>query len=150
MMLIISVIVLFFDQLTKILALNKLPLGTSTPVIKNVFHLTLVKNSGSAFGLFRDSTTIFIIITIVAVTFILRYLFFKKGHLDIKVRIALFLILAGALGNLMDRLRFGYVIDFLDFRVWPVFNIADSAITIGAILIIWKFMTELKTQSIRK
>ncbi|MDP1853351.1 MAG: signal peptidase II [Candidatus Omnitrophota bacterium] len=132
---IVSASVVFFDQLTKFLALDKLNYGISVPVFKNIFHLTLVRNTGIAFGLFKDSTIILIFISLIAVMFILRYWFLRKEKLDRLVKFSLFLILGGAIGNLIDRFRFGYVVDFLDFRVWPVFNVADSCITIGAVLI---------------
>lgn len=141
MFIIITVIVLFLDQFTKALALKKLAYGETLPVIKNIFHLTLVANSGSAFGLFRDSTVIFIAVTIIAVIFILRYLIISRRE-NFIVRFCLYLILGGALGNLIDRLRFGCVVDFLDFRIWPVFNLADSCITVGAIIIGWRILTQ--------
>lgn len=144
-MILISFFVLFLDQLTKFLALQKLTYGTTLPIIKNIFHLTLVKNTGIAFGLFQGSIFILIAISFIAVIAILRYWFFRRDNLDNLIRIALFLILGGALGNLIDRLRFGYVIDFLDFGInnlrWPVFNIADSCITIGAVLLGLKIIT---------
>ncbi|HDZ76850.1 MAG TPA: signal peptidase II [Candidatus Omnitrophica bacterium] len=136
-MILISICVLFLDQLTKYLALAKLSPGNSFSVIKNVFHLTLVYNSGSAFGLFKNGRIIFIFLAFFAVIFIARYLISKKDSLSISLKLPLVLIMAGAAGNLIDRIRFGYVIDFLDFRIWPVFNIADSAITIGVVLFAW-------------
>ena len=133
----IALIVLFLDQLTKYLALAKLAIGETSPVIKNLFHLTLVYNSGSAFGLFKNGRVIFITLAFFAVVFIARYLISKRNSLVMSLKLSLGLIMAGAVGNLIDRIRFGYVIDFLDFRIWPVFNIADSAITIGVILFSW-------------
>jgi signal peptidase II len=150
LMFIIVIIVLLFDQLTKALALKNITYGTSIPIINNIFHLTLVKNTGSAFGLFKDSTVIFILVAILSAIFILRFLFLKREALDIRIKIALFLVLGGALGNLIDRLRFGYVIDFLDFRVWPVFNLADSCITIGAGLLVYDIITAKRTRTAPK
>lgn len=135
--LIISLILLL-DQISKNLARGSLRLGESVPVIKNFFHLSLVYNTGAAFGLFRNQTIFFISAAGVAIIAIVRTLKFKifYSH-DFKLEtISLVLILSGAIGNLIDRLRFGYVVDFIDFRVWPVFNIADSSITIGACLLI--------------
>lgn len=141
---IVSVIVVFLDQLTKFLALEKLTDGLSIPILKNIFHLTLVKNTGIAFGLFRGSTIILVSISFIGAIVILRYWFLKKDGLGATVKFALFLILGGSIGNLIDRIHFGYVVDFLDFGInnlrWPAFNIADSAITIGAVLIGWKIL----------
>jgi signal peptidase II len=132
MVFIIVSIILSLDQLTKFLANKNLLLNKSVPLISNFFHLTLIYNRGAAFGLLKNQVHLFIFTSIIAI--ILIYLNLKDVESK-KYSIALSLILAGALGNLIDRLFFGHVIDFLDFRVWPVFNIADSAITIGMILL---------------
>ncbi|MCK4859067.1 MAG: signal peptidase II [Candidatus Omnitrophica bacterium] len=124
--------IIFADQISKFFArsnLNFLP-QQSIPIIKNFFHLTLVQNKGTAFGLFKNQSFFFVFISLLAVISLFYFLFFKKG--DNYPRIALCLILGGAVGNLIDRLVFGFVIDFLDFRIWPVFNLADSFICIGA------------------
>lgn len=131
---IIVILVLCLDQLTKHLILSRITVGQSLPIIENIFHLTLVKNSGIAFGLFPQGTNIFIIFSFLVI-FLILIILWKKKELKILPRIALALILAGAIGNLIDRLRWGYVIDFLDFRIWPVFNLADTSITIGVILL---------------
>ncbi len=133
-LLLVAVSVLILDQLTKLFILKGLSLGTSIPVLKDIFHITLVYNKGAAFGLFKGQNTFFILLGIVALLFIFYYLPRLKGR-----KVAAFacaLLLGGISGNLIDRLRFGSVVDFFDFRIWPVFNVADSAITIGAILII--------------
>lgn len=138
MILIIVSAILFTDQLTKFLAIRSLALNQSIPVIKGVFHLSLVHNRGAAFGILKNQLPLFILTAVLAIILIffnLRYNKHRKLY-----SIALSLILAGAIGNLFDRLRFGYVIDFLDFRVWPVFNVADSAITVGAILLGWSLL----------
>jgi len=131
--------ILVLDQYSKALISSSLTTGQSIPIINNILHLTFIRNTGAAFGLFKNSTTFFIIISMVAVVFIaiLILSFIKKGELFHRslVNLGLILIFPGALGNLIDRLRFGYVIDFIDVRVWPVFNIADTSITIGTILL---------------
>lgn len=129
--------ILIIDQLTKFIVLKNCQPGESLPIIKNIFHISLVLNKGVAFGVLQEHGTKFIWIIYVCaiiITFILISYkkFFCKGR---STQVFLSLILAGAIGNLIDRVRFGYVIDFLDFRIWPVFNIADSAITIGTILL---------------
>lgn len=125
--------VLLLDQLTKYLALQHLDVTGTVPIIPNVFHFSLVHNTGIAFGVFREHPQLLLIV----ITISLIFLFFwgwKKADLLPSQRLALALILSGAVGNWIDRVRFGAVIDFLDFRIWPVFNIADSAITIGVVL----------------
>lgn len=130
--------VIFFDRVSKIFFSKMLSLGESLPIIKNLIHMTLVHNTGIAFGLFKDQGIVFIIIPIIAVVLLIFNIFYYKNTDDDLSRtyiIGFSLILGGAIGNLIDRINYGYVIDFIDFRIWPVFNIADSAITIGAILI---------------
>jgi len=140
MLLIITLFILFLDQSSKLLAVRSLLLNQSLPLIKGIFHLTLIHNRGAAFGILKNQTPLFIFISISAV--ILIYLALRnnkcKGYTFYNISLAL--ILAGALGNLIDRIRLGCVIDFLDFRIWPVFNVADSAITIGAILLGWSIL----------
>jgi len=126
------------DQLTKYLIPQLISPGESVIIIKNFFYITLVHNTGIAFGLFKNQTAIFIIISIVTIVLIFFSILLRRKYREIHKSelFAFSLILAGAVGNLIDRLRFGYVVDFLDFRIWPVFNIADSAITVGIILIL--------------
>lgn len=130
----IAAVILALDQLTKFLVCRNLGIHESIPLIKNVFHLTLVYNRGAAFGLLKNQVPLFIITSFAAIVLICVSLR-DAGHK--LYRLSLWLILSGAIGNLIDRVAFGYVIDFLDFRIWPVFNIADSAITCGAILLSW-------------
>jgi signal peptidase II len=140
MIFIITLSILLADQLAKTIISSKLSLNQSVPLIKGVFHITLVHNSGAAFGMLKGQLLLFIIISVFAVFLIflaLRNGQYKKPFL---YNISLALILSGALGNMIDRLRFGYVIDFLDFRIWPVFNLADSAVTIGAVILGWSIL----------
>ncbi len=132
----ISFAIVLVDQLTKFLALQFLPPHKSIPIIANVFHLSLVKNSGIAFGLFGERAPgLMIIIIFCLVALILLSIQMRQALLIQRVSIAF--ILGGAAGNLIDRFVFGHVIDFLDFRIWPVFNIADSFITIGVAIFIF-------------
>jgi signal peptidase II len=133
---VLSVIVL--DQSTKFLALNLLQLNTPVPLIKNFLNLTLVHNRGAAFGFFQNQLFLFVLVSIFAIGLILYNLKNKTNSLILKISLSL--ILGGAIGNLIDRLRFGFVVDFLDLRVWPVFNIADSVITIAAIILSWELL----------
>jgi signal peptidase II len=135
---VIVVIILFLDQLTKFFVTRALPLNQSLPVIKDLFYLTLVHNKGAAFGLLKDQLPFFIAASVLAIIMILRELK-NRVHSSI-YRFSLSLILSGAIGNLIDRILRGYVVDFLDFRIWPVFNLADSAITVGALLLSWAIL----------
>ena len=130
----LALVVLVVDQATKLWAAGTLDYGMPVTVLP-FFNLTLVHNTGAAFGIFRQQTLFFIVVSVLAVIAIAIYIKRKQNFLFLRDA-ALALILGGALGNLVDRLRFGYVVDFFDFRVWPVFNVADSAITIGTILLI--------------
>ncbi len=134
-------LIIFFDRITKIFFSDLLSYGESIPVVLNILHMTMVHNTGIAFGLFKDQGITFIVIPIVAVFLLIFNMYYYKQNNEALSRVyvvAFSLILGGAIGNLVDRILYGYVIDFIDFRVWPVFNIADSAITIGAILIAFK------------
>ncbi len=133
-------LVVFLDRLTKVFFSKVLNVGESLPVIKKAFHFTLVHNTGIAFGLFKDNVFVFLIVPVIAAILLVYnvYYYHKFGDLDRMYIAAISLILGGAIGNLVDRIAFGYVVDFIDLRIWPVFNVADSAITIGAILILFK------------
>ncbi|MDD5477121.1 MAG: signal peptidase II [Candidatus Omnitrophica bacterium] len=130
--------VIFLDQITKFLAVRLLRLNTPVILIKNFLNLTLVHNRGAAFGLFQNQLFMFVLISIFAIALILHNLRNKKNSFIFKLSLSL--ILGGSAGNLIDRLRFGFVIDFLDLRIWPVFNLADSVITIAAILLTWELL----------
>ena len=129
--------VVALDQATKWWMLRALVFGESVPVIPGVFHLTLVRNTGVAFGWFAGQGGVVLGVTVTLILLLLLTLRSRSGSAHPPVPWSMGLILGGALGNLLDRVRFGAVIDFLDFRVWPVFNAADSCITIGAVLVAW-------------
>lgn len=102
----------------------------SVPVIPDIFHLTFVRNTGVAFGLFRDREELLLIAVSLSLLVFVVYLFFLKEKRFV-FQMAYGMILGGAIGNLIDRIRQGWVFDFLDFRIWPVFNLADTFICIG-------------------
>lgn len=144
-----AILIIFLDQLAKFIACGKLLPSQSIPVVKSIFHITLVFNKGAAFGIFANAASVFIFISVFVILFISVFLFtptpkilawgFIKRDMACGIKVAFASIMSGALSNLIDRLRFGYVIDFLDFRIWPVFNIADSAITLGTIWLCIRF-----------
>ncbi|MDK2563109.1 signal peptidase II [Romboutsia sedimentorum] len=131
----IIVLLIGIDQASKIWALNSLKEMESIPIIENVFHLTYVENRGAAFGMLQNNQSIFIIVALTASVFGLYYLHTKKVNFLGKVSIIL--IIAGAIGNLIDRIRIGFVVDYFDFRfIWEyVFNIADIFVVVGTIML---------------
>jgi len=122
------------DQFSKSWIIKSFEPGESLPVISNIFHLTYVRNPGAAFGVLPFQTSFFIAVSILMICMIIfgEYLFHWWRHIP---RLYTALLLGGAAGNLFDRLRFGYVVDFLDFMVWPVFNVADMSLVTGVILL---------------
>ena len=136
-----SGVILAADQLTKRLITASFAPGHSVPVLPPLLSLTYVQNTGAAFGVLKGHQWFFIAISCVVIVWILRE--FRRVHRMTRAsQWACALILGGAVGNLVDRLRLGYVVDFIDVHVWPVFNIGDSAITIGvALLVLHAFAT---------
>ena len=130
--------IVIVDRVTKQFFASLLDVGESIPVIPNIIHFSLVHNTGIAFGLFKDHGLVFIIVPIIAIILLVFNIYYYQQNGQVLSRlyiVAFSLILAGAIGNLIDRIMFGYVVDFIDLRLWPVFNVADSAITIGAVII---------------
>lgn len=107
----------------------------SIPLIQGIFHLTYVKNTGIAFGMFRDHPYALLAVIITSLLFITIYAI-KTHEGRLYFYLSYGFILGGAFGNIIDRIRLGFVVDFLDFRIWPVFNLADTFISIGVGLII--------------
>lgn len=141
---IIAALVVLLDRLTKSLVADKITLHDYVDVIPGLFRLTHVQNQGAAFGLFSDSPSewkvAMLILFSVAALAVVSALLWKNGNAMNATAIALSLVFGGALGNLWDRVASGRVIDFLDFYVgshhWPAFNVADSAIVVGALLLL--------------
>jgi signal peptidase II len=132
------------DQISKLIIMKSLVLGESVSIIPGFFDLTLVTNTGGVFGILRDlegplRNLLFSIIPLAAIALMVWY-GWNLPHRRRWPRVALGLILGGALGNLMDRLRLGFVVDFLDAYVgryhWPAFNLADSAICVGVAMLL--------------
>ena len=122
-------LVFLFDQVTKYLVYKNLALGQSIPD-DFIIKITYARNTGTAFSLFSSYGSLLLIISIfVAVFFTIYFLMIEKPKLTMRLFISL--VVAGALGNIIDRVRFGYVNDFIDVGFWPIFNIADSSISIA-------------------
>jgi len=140
----LALVLVVVDQVTKAIVAGHVTLYRSIPVIPGFFNITRIHNKGAIFGTFSQtgSSLVFVLLTaasLAALGFVVYY-FFKTPATDTLMKIALALIMAGALGNQFDRLVRGHVIDFLDFYVgqahWPFFNAADSCITVGACLML--------------
>lgn len=138
----IALAIAALDQIVKAIVIRNLPVGSSgsVPLWPGVFHLTHVQNPGIAFSLLEGKLPLITAAAFVVMGVLIATERRAAGKLPLAYGIALALPLGGAIGNLIDRLRMGYVTDFLDFRLinFPVFNIADSAITIGIVLLAWR------------
>lgn len=136
--LVLALVVL--DRASKTAVVSRFAEGEGFAVIPGVFHVTRVNNTGAAFGILKGAAVALMAAAVLCVavlgTALLKSLSGARGARPLSTDVATCLILAGAVGNLYDRWRFGYVIDFLDFRVWPVFNVADAAITTGVAVLV--------------
>jgi signal peptidase II len=145
-LLVLSVLIVVADRITKWLAATRIEVGSNVQVIPHIFAISHVENPGAAFSLFNDSSSparvrwMLLVFSLLAAVAVLVALL-KVGRRITPTAVALALILGGALGNAYDRMRFGYVIDFLEVHIihyhWPDFNVADSAIVVGGILLVF-------------
>jgi signal peptidase II len=151
----ITVLVVLLDQATKAWIISTMRLYDSFTVIGGFFNIMYVRNPGAAFGFLAAAPpmfryTFFIVVTVAAILLILHYLRISRIEAPSLVS-ALALILAGAVGNLIDRVRFGEVVDFLDVYIvsyhWPAFNVADSAITVGAAILMMVLLMRRKERT---
>lgn len=139
---------IILDQLTKWLSVKFLTLVDTVPLIKGVLHLTYVENTGAAFGMLKDHRWVFILISTVTIVAFLFYLYL--GHADTRLYgIAFSMIISGGIGNMIDRIALGYVVDFIDFRLinFAVFNGADSFVCVGAGIMILALILELRRET---
>ena len=142
--------IILLDQVTKVYIMQTMRLHESIPVIEGFFSLTYIRNPGAAFGLLASASsgfrTIFFGLTSIFALVLLTTIFFRMRTEDRLGQISVSAILGGAIGNLFDRVRYGEVIDFLDFFVggyhWPAFNVADAAISVGVFFLIFHFALE--------
>lgn len=130
----ITLFIILFDQITKRLVQTKMHLFQSIPVIPKVLHFTFIINTGAAFGILKGKQGFFFFTTILAVILIFSFIKDLKDD-NVWGAVSLSLILGGALGNFIDRIFYGYVVDFIELKInWPIFNIADMSIVIGIML----------------
>ena len=140
------VIIFILDQIIKSLIDNALTLKQSITILPNILYFTKAYNTGASFSILQGQQWFFIIFAIVVIITIIYY--YKK--IPINQRLFIAFILAGSLGNLVDRIHYGYVIDFIDFKIWPVFNIADTAVCIGAAGLIYYILKDDKVMKKQK
>lgn len=133
--LLLSMFVIILDQLAKHYVQTHMLPGMSIPLIQNVFHLTYVLNPGAAFGILEHQTVFFVAIAGMMIAGVIWF-YPRIPDGNLLLRIGIGLMVGGATGNVIDRVRSSYVVDFFDFRIWPVFNIADIAIVTGVFFII--------------
>ncbi|MCR5661509.1 MAG: signal peptidase II [bacterium] len=134
-----AVIIAIADQWTKMLVVSKMRLHQTITLPVDFVQLTYIRNKGGAFGLFQDQMLFFIIAGIVTIGFVLRYMaeMYESDRVTAYVCAA---IMGGAIGNMIDRVRLNYVVDFIDLKWWPVFNVADIAITCGVAVLLAKLL----------
>jgi len=136
----VAIAVIALDQLTKHLVRAKLDPFESWPDADWIVNIVNVSNSGAAFGILKGQTLFLVVTSLVGVGAILLYYLYPPLEHGL-LRVALGLQLGGAAGNLIDRIRFGEVTDFVNFQFWPAFNVADASISVGVVTILWFFLT---------
>lgn len=141
MIFILSVIIIILDQLSKFAAIKFLKTSAPYTIIPNFFQFNYVENYGAAFGILQNKKVFFIIITLAVIVGISFFLVKNYYNINIFMRIGLAMLLGGAIGNFIDRVRWSYVVDFISFRLinryeFPVFNVADISVVIGTIIIV--------------
>ncbi|HBQ26163.1 MAG TPA: signal peptidase II [Syntrophomonas sp.] len=140
-----TLLVLIIDQLSKFWIANNFAPGESQVVLDQILWLTYVQNQGAAFGILSGHSWLFFICAILVIVILVAIN--SKQRLPAAMQMIFGLITAGAIGNLLDRLRLNYVVDFLDLGWWPVFNVADMAIVCGGILLVLKLLWDEKGES---
>jgi signal peptidase II len=144
-LIVVAGIIILLDQVTKLIVLDKMPLFYNIPVISGFFNLTHIHNSGGAFGFLSTQTSnmqrlLFLFVSSLAAGLVL-YFYKKTPYEQTWLSTGFALVLGGAIGNLIDRIRLGKVVDFLDFYIgdlhWPAFNVADSAVSIGMLIFLF-------------
>ncbi len=137
----ISFFLIAVDQAVKLGIVRTMHLGESIPIWSGIFHITYIENPGAAFGMFAEQRWMFIVVG-VAVIVAACTLYRRLSKAERLMRWGAALLLGGAVGNLIDRVRLGRVIDFLDFRVWPIFNIADIGICVGVACLMYALLRD--------
>ncbi len=150
----VSLVIVILDQITKALVMHTMSVHESIPIIAGFFNLTYIRNPGAAFGMFATTNSAFRLIFFVGTSIfalgLLGTIFYRMHPADVWGQLSVSGIVGGAIGNLLDRLRYGEVVDFLDFYLggyhWPAFNVADSAISVGVVSLLILFAMETKRE----
>jgi len=133
---IIIAVIVALDQFVKYTVKTSMELGQSIPIIENIFHLTYIHNYGAAFSIFQGQRAFLLILTGIMLVALLVFMIKNKNYRHWTIMTAMALIISGGIGNIIDRAVLGYVVDYLDFRVWPIFNVADIAVCVGCGLMV--------------
>lgn len=145
----------FLDQISKYLVVIYMELGQSIDIIPGVLRLTYIHNKGAAFGSMAGNRWVFMVLSSIAIVAIMVFIFWKKPKSKLMLA-SLAMICAGGIGNMIDRVRLGYVIDFIDFCAFPklwmwIFNIADAFVVVGAgVMILWMILDIIKDAKAQK
>lgn len=144
-------IIVVLDQLVKYLIQANLDLNQTIPIINGFFHITYIQNTGAAFSILQNQTLLLIFLPLTITLIVLFYITKKRKTEHWVLLLSMTLIAAGGIGNLIDRIAYGFVVDFLDFRVFPIFNVADISVSVGCgLLVIYMFVIEPKLIKDRK
>jgi len=142
---IIIVLLVAADQIIKFFISSNMDLGETIPLIENILHITYITNSGGAFSILQGQRFLLILVTSAMTSAILVYIFIKRNSEHFLYLLSLSMICAGGAGNLIDRVRLGAVVDFIDFRVFPIFNLADICVCTGCgLLLLYIFLFEVR------
>lgn len=145
----ITIVILILDQITKFIITKTMQIGDSFEVIPNFLSITSHRNNGAAWGILSGKMAFFYIITVI-ILIILIVFFIKEAKRNLLMQIAISLLFAGALGNFIDRVLNGEVVDFVDTYIFsynfPIFNVADSSLTIGVVLVIIALLRDMRTE----
>lgn len=145
----ITIVILILDQITKYIITKTMQIGDSFELIPNFLNITSHRNSGAAWGILSGKIAFFYIITVV-ILIVLIVFYIKEAKHNLLMQVAISLLFAGALGNFIDRVLNGEVVDFVDTYIFsynfPIFNVADSSLTIGVLLIIIALLKDMKTE----
>ncbi len=139
--------VIALDQISKAVVMRSMVPGESIPILQDIFHLTYVLNPGAAFGILSNQR-MFLLITGAALILVTAYFYPLLKKSDACLRFGATAILSGAVANLIDRIQTGCVVDFFDFRIWPVFNVADIAIVLGVGFMIYAILFRLDNRKV--
>ena len=146
---VLFVSVVALDQLTKAFVMKSMVPGQSIPILQDIFHLTYVLNPGAAFGILSNQR-VFLLVTGAVLILTTAYFYPMLKKSDWRLQFGAAAILSGAVANLIDRIQIGYVVDFFDFRIWPVFNVADIAIVVGMGFMIYTILFRLDSSKVKE